>query len=201
MNPGRVGIAVTAALLGAAGAVVAVACSVQEVTVAQVMPGNNTGGPCTDTLQCSPEAYCAKPSCGASQGRCEQRPFECPEDAGTMCGCDGVNYWNDCLRQQNGVTAATQGECTTQFVPCGGFRGTPCPAPGAFCARLEPGGNGFCDPGAQGVCWVLPRRCPFDDGGALWESCGPRPATCVSFCEAIRAERPYRLPVDPSACP
>jgi hypothetical protein len=197
MDFGRDGIAIAAAALMVAAS--AAACSVQEVPVAREV----AGGPCSDTMECSPAAYCAKPWCGASQGRCEPRPVECGEDAGTMCGCDGVNYWNDCLRRQSGVATSTPGECPAQVAySCGGFRGMACPpAAGTFCARLDPAASGSCDPGVPGVCWVLPRQCPVDDAGALWESCGSRPPMCVGKCEAIRAERPYRVPFDPTACP
>jgi hypothetical protein len=198
MDSRRDGIAIAAALLAAAGAA---ACSVQEVPVAREIPGGGSEIPCSDSMECGPVAYCAKPSCSASQGRCELRPVECGEDAGTTCGCDGVNYWNDCLRRQNGVAFSAAGECTTTFASCGGFHGMGCPAAGAFCARLGLTGNGSCDPGVPGVCWVLPTRCPLDDGGQLWESCGSRPPICAGICEAIRAERPYRVPFDPTACP
>jgi hypothetical protein len=190
MRNRRLGIAIAAVLLGAAG--VGLACSVEDVIVAQDVVGG-TGGPCSDSQDCSPIEYCAKTSCTAPRGRCEARPADCDDQQGTMCGCDGLNYWNDCLRRQNGVAASTSGECAAQFTPCGGFRGTPCPDGGSRCARRVFGPGDICDPGAPGVCWVLPPRCPMDDGGSLWETCGMRPPMCTGFCDAIRAERPFRM--------
>jgi hypothetical protein len=188
-------IAIASALLPAlAGA----ACSVQDVVVAHEV-GGNMDGPCLDSYQCNPVAYCAKPSCGAREGRCELRPVACEDGLDAACGCDGVNYWNDCLRRQTGASASAPGECSSPS--CGGFRGMPCQLAGAYCARLFIAGSGMCDPATPGACWVLPPQCPTDDGGALWQSCFERQGTCVDICEAIRAERPYRMSLVAPSCP
>jgi hypothetical protein len=189
------GIEVLVALsVGSAGG-----CSVQDVVVARDMP-EAMGGPCADSIDCSPVAFCAKASCGAAQGECQPRPVLCDDTSATTCGCDGVNYWNDCLRQQNGIAASAPGECRTPYASCGGHRGTACPTAGARCAKLAPGSVGICDPELAGVCWMLPPSCPSEDAGPLWQSCGPRPPQCVDVCTAIRAETPFRLPFGPS-CP
>jgi hypothetical protein len=175
-------------------------CSVDDVIVARDT-AQAMGGPCADSLDCDPVAFCAKPSCAAAQGQCQLRPVLCDDQSATTCGCsDGVNYWNDCLRQQNGIAASSKGECRTQYASCGGYRGKACPTPGALCAKLAPGSGGMCDPGLAGVCWVLPPSCPADAGGPLVQSCGQRPPVCVDVCEAIRSETPFRLPFGPS-CP
>jgi hypothetical protein len=159
------------------------------------------GGPCVDTLDCGPLAFCAKPSCGAAQGECQLRPDLCDETPATTCGCDGVNYWNDCLRRQNGISASVAGECTVQYAMCGGHRGMACPTAGALCAKLVPGGAVPCDPEMAGVCWVLPPHCPAGDGGAAaWQGCSPRSAPCADVCLAIRSEAPYRQ-ASAATCP
>jgi hypothetical protein len=178
---------------------VAPGCGVDDVVVAR-QTAESMNGPCMDSLDCSPVAFCAKPTCGAAEGECQPRPVLCDDQSATMCGCDGVNYWNDCLRRQNGIPASTPGECGGPYAPCGGHRGTACPTAGALCARLAPGSAGYCDPELAGVCWVLPPECPPDDGGTLWQSCGQRPSFCVDVCQAIRSETPFRLPFGPS-CP
>jgi hypothetical protein len=195
MGNRRLGIAIAVALLGAAG--VGAACSVEDVIVAQDFAGG-AGGPCSDSVDCLPVEFCSKTSCTAPRGRCEIRPVDCDDQQQTTCGCDGVNYWNDCLRRQNAVAAGTGTECAVLLTPCGGFRGTPCPEGGARCARIVPGPGDVCDPGVPGVCWMLPQRCPADDGGSLWETCGSRPPMCTSFCEAIHAERPFRMASSPT---
>jgi hypothetical protein len=186
-------------LLLALSAGVAAGCSVDDVIVSRDMP-QAMGGPCSDSFGCAPEAFCAKPSCGAPQGQCQLRPVFCDTGPSPVCGCDGVNYWNDCLRQQNGVPAMDPVECRVQYASCGGRRGMACSTAGAHCARLAPGGVDICDPALGGVCWVLPPSCPDNDGGPLWESCDPKPPVCVDLCEAIRSERPFRMPFGPS-CP
>ncbi len=182
----------TIAIVVAHGVCVGGGCNTEDVVVAQDFT-QPMGGACTDTLDCGPVAFCAKPSCGAPHGECQLRPVLCDEASAVTCGCDGVNYWNDCLRRQNGIAAMVPGQCTAQYVTCGGRRGTACPTAGAFCARLLPGGSGPCDPGLAGACWVLPPHCTGGDAGAAeWESCGSRSSSCVDICSAIRSEAPYR---------
>ena len=35
----------------------------------------------------------------------------CEEAPQPVCGCDGITYWNDCLRRAAGITAKRFGEC------------------------------------------------------------------------------------------
>lgn len=187
-------------LLVAACAGLSGACSAGDVTVASDTP-ETLGRPCRENLGCSTREFCAKDSCGAPEGQCLLRPPHCDGQAVTACGCDGVNYWNDCLREQAGVAASTTGECTAPVaVPCGGHKGTACPTAGALCAKLSQSAAGACDPALPGVCWALPPVCPTDDGGAVWQSCGPKPPLCVDVCTAIRNEAAFR-PVNGRPCP
>jgi hypothetical protein len=176
-------------------AAASVACGVQEVVVSEDdATDSGVGGPCFDGTDCSTVAFCAKSACDAVKGQCEARPLICDDRQAPVCGCDGVNYWNDCLRRSSGVIASTPGECTTQVATCGGFRGRPCPAQGAFCAKPSQGG-GDCMHPEPGVCWVLPPSCPVEDAGAaIWASCGPPFPACLDTCSAIRTERPFHMP-------
>jgi hypothetical protein len=186
-------LGVFARAVGGAAAVVAAlcgACSVQDVVVARYMT-EGMGGPCNDSTDCDPVAFCAKTSCDALQGQCQLRPIvPCGDEQLPVCGCDGVSYWNDCLRQQLGIASSIQNQCTAPYAPCGGRKGTACPTAGALCARLV---ADQCDPEMGGACWVLPPQCPpAEDGGALWQSCFQRPPMCADVCRAIRSEAPFR---------
>jgi hypothetical protein len=171
-------------------------CGVDDVVIARTMT-EGMGGPCMDSTDCDPVAFCAKASCDAPQGQCLLRPIVCDDGQLPTCGCDGVSYWNDCLRQQLGIAASTSGQCTATYAACGGRKGTACPTAGALCARLV---ADQCDPAMEGECWVLPPRCPADGGAAVWQTCYPRPPMCADVCSAIRSELPYRSFGGPS-CP
>ncbi len=167
------------------------ACGGKDVVVARDT-APTMGGPCKDIHDCLAVEFCSKPSCTAAEGQCQPRPVMCGGESSSTCGCDGVNYWNDCLRRQSGIAASVPGECTDEYFVCGGHKGTACPTAGALCARFVLDNSGACDPALAGVCWRLPPQCPSDDGGAVWQSCGPRPPQCLDACRAIRAETPFR---------
>jgi hypothetical protein len=193
-------LAVSAAALLAAGAIGA--CAVQDVIVARDQaPDGGIGAPCVESNECGPLGYCQKPSCDAPEGRCESLPVLCDNRASPVCGCDGVNYWNDCLRRRGSVEAMTPGECPTTLLPCGGRHDVPCPVAGAVCAKLSSRRTDPCIAPPGGVCWVLPDECPAPDAGVmLWESCGRFPAECTDTCSALRSERPYQAS-SLSGCP
>lgn len=184
------------------------ACSPQEVIVAELPPVPDGGGgaaaPCVADADCPTNAFCARARCGDVSGRCESVPVLCGAERAPTCGCDGVTYWNDCLRRAGLVTASTPGECTAG-VTCGGRDRVPCPVAGASCARLV--ARDRCGPGDDhGTCWMLPPTCPADPGPML-ASCPPPPpappgsSACVSACEAIRSEKPFRALAPGSSCP
>lgn len=151
---------------------------------------------CKDLFDCPPYGYyCVKDSCSDPTGVCEPRPVVCPTDVGPVCGCNGVTYWNDCLRQQLGSAASTPGECQSTAIPCN--RGGDCGFPGARCARLlfpdqqcpprdsEPG---------PGTCWAIPPDCNQVPYEQRWRHC-PLPdepegyvPMCVNTCWAIWSE-------------
>jgi hypothetical protein len=169
---------------------------------------------------CSPSSYCARRDCGEMHGHCHVRPVVCDDNPAPVCGCDGVSYWNECMREFTGATASVPGgDCARlglQVANCDSFQfppqtdggvlpspKNPCPVSDAYCARLsyDKGGCGGSPMHPlDGQCWVLPPKCP-DDDGAKWLSCmsmaGPQ---CVTTCQAIRSQQPYFPKID-DLCP
>jgi hypothetical protein len=137
-------------------------------------------------------------------GMCSLRPITCDDRAEAACGCDHITYWNDCLRRQSGIEAATPGDCSVGL-PCRDAPETECGSAEAYCARLfvlPP--LEMCDPMLAGSCWVLPPTCPMNQPPERWVSCspmmgpgpGPGPGPtgpCLRSCEAIRAGKPARM--------
>ena len=171
-------------------------CGPVDIVVANV-PAEPDGGrppprkPCASNGDCPPDAFCEKPDCDALVGQCRPRPVFCDAQPAAVCGCNGVNYWNDCLRRDKGVSASVSGECAGAAT-CS--TGADCPGTDASCARLLPSAAA-CATAPQGACWVLPPSCPSGTGGA-WSPCAA--GACVDTCAAIRSEAAHsRLSVCP----
>jgi len=178
-------------------ALVMAACGPVDITVVNVPDGGEPaaqGAPCASNTACLAGQFCQKSACSDSLGHCEQRPVLCPSDGPPLCGCDGITYWNDCLRKRAGIAAVS-----SDRMQCSNPRtcdlSTPCPT-GTYCARLikpfECGNN------VLGACWDLP------DG----ECTGPMPkfaacgftTPCVDVCTAIRTELPRAEMRGPGTC-
>jgi hypothetical protein len=150
---------------------------------------------CGDLFDCPAYWYCLKNSCSDATGVCEPRPVFCPWDPFPVCGCNGVTYWNDCLRQQLGSAASTPGECQVNAVPCN--VGQDCGFPGAGCARLLFPDQECPEPESEpgpGTCWAIPPDCNEVPDEQRWRHC-PFPEDppgyippCVNTCWAIRSE-------------
>jgi hypothetical protein len=158
--------------------------------------GDGGGSPavfdCETSADCATGDFCAKGTCDAPLGLCEHRPFACGAVVEPSCGCDGVNYLNDCLRRSNGIAASEPGECKTGNLACS--PSTPCPS-AAVCAILLPGLEQNCEPKETGACWVVPADCGPPGPGDRFDSCDGT-VTCLSPCRAIKAATPHRRSKD-----
>jgi hypothetical protein len=190
------------ALVATLAASLAIACGSQDIVVAdipQATDGGSDSSPpgssCATNDDCAPNAFCAKSSCDAPTGGCELRPLDCDSDPRFACGCDGVTYWNDCLRRRSGVASSVPDQCLAYAV-CKDPDGKSCPALGASCARLVPPQAPCPMPMFPGACWVLPDTCPTMPQGPRplpsFHECPLGPgATCSSMCDAIRSGTPH----------
>ena len=183
-------------------------CGEQDINVATAVAIHD-GGPafesgightCTSNASCLAEAYCAKSSCNAATGECKVRPLQCDNSTQVVCGCDGINYWNDCLRRADGIASTSANQSCENPTPCDGPDDMPCSQPNALCSKIAPGsGPNQCMAPSIGFCWVLPQSCPTDAGPPTWQSCGPGPSRCVDTCTAILSGEPYESA--PPMCP
>jgi hypothetical protein len=163
----------------------AAACAPEEIVIATAV---DPKPPCTSNDDCGADEHCAKAACGDRTGKCERRPVNCGAELREVCGCDGVQYWNDCLRRASGVESFTPGLCGPSARMCGGPRGETCPGD-AFCARVFP--PGMCPPReAPGRCWLVPADCSALPGDRF-SSCAPGGPACVDLCAAIKSEIPH----------
>jgi hypothetical protein len=143
---------------------------------------------CTSQVECAPDEFCAKRNCNPNAfGTCKRRPASCDATKpDPVCGCDLINYFNDCLREAAGVNLARDGECQNPFL-CGG----PFQCPGdAYCARLLPSNPQSCE--ARGVCWVVPSECDNDERGPdRYRQCGDPDGECKDLCNAIKQSETF----------
>lgn len=199
------------------------ACSTQDVVLATVV--DDSGAPaeaeaeaqaesdaavaCSQPRDCPAGTYCDLPGCDVASGTCQPLPSACAADGGggdsgdvdfrAVCGCDGVTYFDDCLRMTAGVGTFASGPCSfaQSALSCGGPSQVPCPG-GAVCAILL--GSGPCPDQPEGSCWVLPPQCPAPaadgghDGGRFdaWDSCEANGPQCQDLCDALRAGGAHR---------
>lgn len=154
-------------------------------------PGDDEPPPrvCNQHEDCELDELCAKRECDSQRGTCQRRPLSC-DDAGVnpVCGCNGITYFNDCLRQQSGVNLARQSECR---FPRRCDSEEKCPAD-SYCARLYPPNTTSCSEDFPGVCWVLPAECDTDSPSTdRYRRCDDPSAPCVDRCTAIESEEAY----------
>jgi hypothetical protein len=188
------------------------ACAEEEILLARLPPAKHAGAPveakrCVDEVECPGNTYCERSDCRDLAGTCATRDIVCEEDPSPVCGCDGVTYWNDCLRRASGVTSMRPGHCEgPDAQPCGlepgpgpgpgpvppGSRGGGCGA-GFSCARLLPPSPNQCPLELSGTCWALPAVCPPPTSEPdRWTPCGMPATACTTTCDAIRSGAPHQ---------
>ena len=198
---GMAGLAGAAGLTGGGnGGAAGAASGGGAMTYGGGMPGS--GGapptPCMSDTDCA-GWRCEKQGCDAVSGFCEPSPVFCPPDPTPVCGCDGVTYWNDCLRRQSGAQISAPDQC--RITACACEVGSDCKVLGASCSHLVAPGE-MCGHG-MGACWVLPPQCPQNVDAQMWQECrGPDlpPGPCVDTCTAILSEKSHAPPHRGTTC-
>jgi hypothetical protein len=154
--------------------------------------GGSSGAPplpCMDDNDCGAGSVCDKHGCDLPFGLCKNAIFFCSDELKPVCGCDGVTYWNDCVRVGAGAVLDGQGQCTSNACPCD--VGDDCEVPGASCSHLLPAGQ-MCGHG-PGSCWMLPSTPATDK--KRWRECRPPDqgglGGCVSTYDAIISEHSH----------
>ena len=157
--------------------------------------GSGMGPPkCGDDVDCMPGWQCEKQGCSEPTGVCVPWPVFCQPNPAPVCGCDGVTYWNDCIRLRSHARLAAFDQCRATACTC--EVGLDCVVPAgtyASCSHLMPSGA-TCGHGS-GACWVLPSQCDPSADFRMWRECKPpdpgEPPACVDTCTAIASEHSY----------
>lgn len=149
---------------------------------------------CGSDDDCMPGWLCEMNGCDATSGECVPWPPLCPPDPAPVCGCNGVTYWNDCIRLNSRARLAASDQCRATACSC--EVGADCMVADAVasCSHLLPPGA-MCGHG-MGSCWVLPSQCTPNADPKMWRECKPpdaggAPPACVDTCTAIASERPF----------
>ncbi|MEZ4375497.1 MAG: hypothetical protein R3B07_32095 [Polyangiaceae bacterium] len=133
--------------------------------------GSAGGGFCTPSSGCGGSMYCEPDGCGTLTGSCQPLDPACDGTFEPSCGCDGLTYWNPCVRAWAGVAEQHPGECDPGLAQkCSDSE--PCSEPYATCVSIEPS----CQ---AAECWVMP--CPSVPPQLLVGTCDGS-QSCVDVC-------------------
>jgi hypothetical protein len=165
----------------------AIGCAATDVVIAElpVEGGSERDAACTDD-DCAPARGCIVQDCEAGDS-CQPLPEHCSDERDPVCGCDGISYWNDCLRRQSGVPDSTWDPCHRNARSC--HSDEDC-GPRGSCAHLISQSD-RCSEIRDGTCWVLPPICPPSQIEE-WIPCGRIDPRCLGTCEAIQSGEPHR---------
>src|SRR5262245_17956449 len=118
----------------------------ESTTADDALHGRKCGGP--DSVACPLRKFCAAATITCFPGIEFYGPFRrvppiCPHIYLPVCGCDGLNYANECLASAAGIAVAHDGSCSRM---CSGFAGLPCPGAGTCVDNAADN----CDPAKDG---------------------------------------------------
>jgi hypothetical protein len=140
------------------------------------------GAPCAASTDCGSGLYCKKAACSAATGTCAPEPdfLVCEADAGTTtcvdaggvvnctvntavaCGCDHLNYDNDCVAASYGINVDFEGQCA--------------PLPSGPCVSQSDCG----DPSYAPIDFCMPTTCGTPAG-----QCTPIPGACPDLYDPV----------------
>lgn len=80
------------------------ACSSENIVLAEFFE-------CRQSVECPMGWRREKKACGDATGVCKELPAACSEQESLVCGCDGVTYFNDCVRSVCGSLSSMPGAC------------------------------------------------------------------------------------------
>jgi hypothetical protein len=128
----------------------------------------------------------------ADKGVCTKKPDPNTAVGDIVCGCDGITYYSPAIAANFGVSVnpTFQSECQGNVRRvCSGVN--MCPS-GRHCNYNTPATNGICAVTTSGTCWGLPNDCPpTNPTGTDPVAHGCTGDACSSFCEAIKAQKPW----------
>lgn len=165
--------------------------------------GSDSGYSCTTNDDCPGLGWlCSKPTCGSAMGVCKPLPLECDASHAPVCGCNGITFWNDCLREQQGEPSSVPGDCGANAKPC--MNSADCG--GGDCAKQVPNPDACGQMGGRGVCYVTPPECMVVPESHWWFSCpmpgspGGQKMPCMTTCQAVQTSQPF-VSAPKGACP
>jgi hypothetical protein len=162
----------------------------------------DSGYSCSTNSDCPGPAWlCSKKGCYDATGTCKPRPLDCDALHAPVCSCEGITFWNDCLREQQGVSTSTIGLCGANAKSCE----SSADCGGGDCAKLVQNLDGCGQPG-RGVCHVTPPECMVVPQSRWWVRCPPsgpgsaEPGPCLTTCQAVQTGLAY-VSAPKGACP